>query len=169
MRAVEIILKAGGFPVLAHPLLYHFTPKELEELISFLKKMGLQGIEALYSSHTPADERKMRSLAAKYELCVSGGSDFHGIAKPGLDLATGYGKLFIPEEILTRIKERKSWMDAHPGLLKPVKILFTDLDGTLLDSRKQISDYTGSVLRDWTNAGHKLVLCSGREIGRAHV
>ena len=164
MRAVEIILKAGGFPILAHPLLYHFTPKELEELISFLKKMGLQGIEALYSSHTPADERKMRSLAAKYELCVSGGSDFHGIAKPGLDLATGYGKLFIPEEILTRIKERKSWMDAHPGLLKPVKILFTDLDGTLLDSRKQISDYTGSVLRDWTNAGHKLVLCSGRDI-----
>ena len=55
-------------------------------------------------------------------------------------------------------------MDAHPGLLKPVKILFTDLDGTLLDSRKQISDYTGSVLRDWTNAGHKLVLCSGRDI-----
>ena len=106
MRAVEIILKAGGFPILAHPLLYHFTPKELDELISFLKKMGLQGIEALYSSHTPADERKMRSLAAKYELCVSGGSDFHGANKPGLDLGTGYGKLFVPEEFLEKIKDK---------------------------------------------------------------
>lgn len=164
MRAVEIILKAGGFPILAHPLLYRLSFGELEELVFLLKKMGLQGLEALYSSHTPADERKMRSLAAKYDLCISGGSDFHGIAKPGLDLATGYGKLFIPEEVLTHIKERKNWMDSHPEQLKPMKILFTDLDGTLLNSQKQISDYTRGVLRDWTDAGHKLALCSGRDI-----
>ena len=164
MRAVEIILKAGGFPVLAHPLLYHFTDKELEELVILLKKMGLQGIEALYSTHTPADERKIRALAARHGLCISGGSDFHGIAKPGLDLATGYGKLFIPEEILDRIKTRREWMRSHLKQLRPTKILFTDLDGTLLTSQKQISDYTRAVLRDWTAAGHKLVLCSGRDI-----
>jgi len=164
MRAVEIILKAGGFPILAHPLLYHFSPKELEELVSLLKEMGLQGIEALYSTHTPADEREIRALAAKYGLCISGGSDFHGIAKPGLDLATGYGRLFIPEKVLDHIKERRRWMHSHPEQLKHTKILFTDLDGTLLNSQKQISDYTRDVLRDWTAAGHKLVLCSGRDI-----
>ncbi|MCM1127566.1 MAG: Cof-type HAD-IIB family hydrolase [Lachnospiraceae bacterium] len=106
----------------------------------------------------------MRRLADKYDLCISGGSDFHGKAKPGLELATGYGKLFIPEEILDRIKERRNWLKEHPEQLKHTKILFTDLDGTLLDGEKKISDYTWNVLKDWTSAGHRLVLCSGRDI-----
>ncbi|NBJ94413.1 Cof-type HAD-IIB family hydrolase [Parablautia muri] len=164
MRAVEIILKAGGFPVLAHPLLYHLSSQKLDKLVSYLKDMGLQGLEAVYSTHSSSDERQMRVLAAKYDLCISGGSDFHGNAKPGLDLATGYGKLFIPQEILDKINERRKWMAAHPEQIKPTKILFTDLDGTLLDSQKQISPYTREVLEKWSQAGHKLALCSGRDI-----
>ena len=163
MRAVEIILKAGGFPILAHPVLYHMSNSRLDKLVSVLKEAGLQGIEAVYCTYTTADEREMRALAAKYDLCISGGSDFHGSAKPGLDLATGYGKLFIPEEILTKIKERHQWMREHTAHLRPTKILFTDLDGTLLDDQKQISDYTREVLDKWSQAGHKLVLCSGRD------
>lgn len=164
MRAVEIILKAGGFPILAHPLLYHMSGSRLDKLVSILKDMGLQGIEAIYSTHSLSDEREIRTLAAKYDLCISGGSDFHGNAKPGLDLAVGYGKLFIPEEILDKIKERRAWMQAHPEQLTHKKILFTDLDGTLLNEQKQISDYTREVLDAWAKAGHKLVLCSGRDI-----
>ncbi len=164
MRAVEIILKAGGFPILAHPLLYHMSSQKLEKLVSLLKDMGLQGLEAVYCTYSTSDEREMRTLAAKYDLCISGGSDFHGNAKPGLDLATGYGKLFIPEEILDKINERRKWMAAHPEQIKPTKILFTDLDGTLLDSRKQISPYTREILEQWSRAGHKLALCSGRDV-----
>ena len=164
MRAVEIILKAGGFPVLAHPVLYKMSKAKLDQLVARLKAMGLQGIEAIYCTHTGADERDMRRLAKKYDLCISGGSDFHGKAKPGLELGTGYGRLFIPEEVLDRIKERRAWMKNHPEKLGSRKILFTDLDGTLLDSTKHISDYTRKVLTDWTDAGHKLVLCSGRDI-----
>ena len=164
MRAVEIILKAGGFPILAHPLLYHMGKERLELLVSRLKAMGLQGIEAVYSTHTPAEERQIRELAEKYGLCISGGSDFHGDNKPGLDLAVGYGKLYIPAEILDKINERRAFLREHPESLKCTKILFTDLDGTLLDSKKQISEYTREVLQRWTEAGHKLVLCSGRDI-----
>lgn len=164
IRAVEIILKAGGFPILAHPLLYHMSGSRLDKLVSILKDMGLQGIEAIYSTHSLSDEREIRTLAAKYDLCISGGSDFHGNAKPGLDLAVGYGKLFIPEEILDKIKERRAWMQAHPEQLTHKKILFTDLDGTLLNEQKQISDYTREVLDAWAKAGHKLALCSGRDI-----
>ncbi len=164
MRAVEIILKAGGFPVLAHPLLYHMSQARLEKLVATLKDMGLQGLEAVYSTHSPSEERQMRTLAAKYQLCISGGSDFHGNAKPGLDLATGYGKLFIPEEILDNIKERRAWLQSHPEQIRHTKILFTDLDATLLDSQKQISDYTREVLTAWSQAGHKIALSSGRDI-----
>ncbi|MBO5291993.1 MAG: HAD family phosphatase [Lachnospiraceae bacterium] len=44
------------------------------------------------------------------------------------------------------------------------KILFTDLDGTLLTERKEISAYTRQVLNRFSKAGHKLVLCSGRPL-----
>lgn len=164
MRAVEIILKAGGFPILAHPLLYHMGRERLEELVIRLKEVGLQGLEAVYSTHTPSDERRMRELALKHNLCISGGSDFHGVAKPGLDLAVGYGRLFIPEEILDNIKSRCKWLKENSETVKMSKILFTDLDGTLLNDEKMISSRTREVLEAWSKAGHKLVLCSGRDI-----
>lgn len=164
MRAVEIILKAGGIPILAHPVLYHMSNARLDNLVCELKDVGLVGLEAVYSTYSSSEERDMRRLAAKYDLCISGGSDFHGNAKPGLDLATGYGKLFIPEEILIHLKEKHQDMKEHPQQYKKNKILFTDLDGTLLDTQKQISPYTREVLDAWAAAGHKLVLCSGRDI-----
>lgn len=170
--AVELIRKLGGFPILAHPVSYKMSSGSLISLVKKLTYCGLLGIEAVYSSNTGADERAFRTLAGKYNLAVSGGSDFHGENKPGLDLGTGYGSLFIPEEILTNIKMRHA--ESISGKFKNAiglfefrgsqKILFTDLDGTLLDSTKNISDYTFNILKNWTEAGNYLVLCSGRDI-----
>ena len=103
-QAVELILQAKGAPVLAHPILYHMSDDRLDTLVRELKDVGLMGIEAIYSTYSPADERQMRALAAKYELFISGGSDFHGANKPGLDMGVGYGKLFVPQELLDFIK-----------------------------------------------------------------
>ena len=50
-------------------------------------------------------EKAYPELAAKYNLAVSGGSDFHGANKPKIDLGTGMGKLFLPEDLLGPIKE----------------------------------------------------------------
>lgn len=104
-QAVQLIRQAGGAPVLAHPILYHMSEEHLDELVRELKESGLMGIEAVYSTYSPADERQIRRLAKKYDLLVSGGSDFHGANKPGLDLGTGFGKLFIPMELLWAFKE----------------------------------------------------------------
>lgn len=103
-QAVQLIRNAGGIAVLAHPVLYHMSEKKLEHLLTELKKAGLQAMECIYSTYSPAEERQMRALAGKLNLLISGGSDFHGSNKPGLDLATGYGRLFIPEEILESLK-----------------------------------------------------------------
>ncbi len=103
-QAVELILEAGGVPILAHPPLYHMGNSALENLVSTLKEAGLMGIEVLYSTYTNQDERDMFRLAEKYSLLPSGGSDFHGVNKPGLDLGCGYGKLFVPEEFLYNIR-----------------------------------------------------------------
>lgn len=104
-QAVELILDVGGIPVLAHPILYHMSEERLDKLTSELVDAGLIGIEAIYSTYNAREERQIRELAAKYNLCLSGGSDFHGASKPGLDLAAGYGKLLIWEEILNNLKK----------------------------------------------------------------
>lgn len=106
-QAVELILAAGGIPILAHPVLYHMSDARLEELVLKLKAVGLVGLEAIYSTYSPAEERQMHKLADKYGLLISGGSDFHGSNKPGLDLAIGYGKLYVPYEVLENIKYQK--------------------------------------------------------------
>ncbi len=105
-QAVELILQAKGLPLLAHPILYRMSYQRLEALVKHLKETGLIGIEAIYSTYNNSEERQMRYLADKFDLCISGGSDFHGATKPGLELATGYGKLSVPEEILNKLKEK---------------------------------------------------------------
>ena len=101
--AVKLILNAGGKPVLAHPLLYKMSTKELDSLVSLLKNNGLIGLEAIYSANKWDDESRMKQLAKKYDLFITGGSDFHGLAKPTLDLGVGYGNLKVPEELLKNI------------------------------------------------------------------
>lgn len=107
MQAVSLINEVGGLAFLAHPTLYHMSDRVLEGLIQELKSAGLAGIEAVYCTYTQGEEAQMRKFASKYDLLISGGSDFHGSIKPKLDLAVGYGKLFIPESILTEIKNKK--------------------------------------------------------------
>ena len=105
VQAVKLVLDAGGIPVLAHPILYHMSDSRLDELTAELKGVGLMGIEAIYSTYKPHEERQIRALAKKYDLRISGGSDFHGSNKPGLDLGTGYGALFVPMDVLTDLKK----------------------------------------------------------------
>lgn len=103
-EAIDLILEANGIPILAHPLLYHISTKNLTNLVGNLKQSGLVGIEAIYSSHSPSQEREVRALAKEFDLKISGGSDFHGLAKPNLDLGTGYGNLFIPSTVLQDLR-----------------------------------------------------------------
>lgn len=114
-QAVKLILASGGFPVLAHPTLYHLSDRLLQTLVTELQEAARQekghtdapllGIECLYSTYTPSETRKITALADKFSLLPSGGSDFHGTNKPKLDLGCGYGKLMIPDSILSNIKK----------------------------------------------------------------
>ena len=109
-QAVQLILEAKGIPVLAHPTLYHMGKDALQKLVSQLTDAGLVGLEAIYSTYSAGETREMRQLADRNGLLISGGSDFHGSNKPGLELATGYGKLFIPYDVWERLKQKKQEM-----------------------------------------------------------
>ncbi len=107
-QAVKLIFDTGGIPILAHPMLYHLEPQEMDVLLSSLKSSCLMGIEALYSAHSPAEEQLVKELARTHGLLISGGSDFHGANKPGIDLATGRGNLSIPYEVLQNLRDRRT-------------------------------------------------------------
>jgi predicted metal-dependent phosphoesterase TrpH len=103
-EAVEIIIKAGGLPVLAHPL----TTEDPEGLVSELKAAGLVGLEAYYNGYTAEEVESLVALAQKHGLVATGGSDFHGIER---EEETAIGGAEVPLEVVERLialaKERK--------------------------------------------------------------
>jgi predicted metal-dependent phosphoesterase TrpH len=73
LEAINLIIETGGIPVLAHP-----GRMADEQIIVKLVKNGLQGIEAYYPTHTAKQTEAYLRLAEKYQLIVTGGSDYHG-------------------------------------------------------------------------------------------
>lgn len=144
---------AGGVPILAHPTLYKLGKEQLDLLVKRLKAAGLMGIEVFYGTCSAAEEREMKALAKKYRLLQSGGSDFHGARKNDIDIGTGRGRLYIDDGILDKMKKAIN-----------AKILFTDLDGTLLTTDKKVSKELRKKLIDMIKGGHSLALASGRPI-----
>lgn len=107
MDGVRLIKEAGGTAILAHPLLYHMSDVTLQKMVNEMKDAGLDGIEAIYCTYSPSEERQMKRFAMDNQLLISGGSDFHGTTKTNLNLGTGYGKLYIPYEVLEEMKKQR--------------------------------------------------------------
>lgn len=103
-ESIRAIRNAGGFPVLAHPCQYKFGWKETEELILYLKSLGMHGLECYHSSNNQHESGKLCSIALKHDLAITGGSDFHGAAKPDIKLGVGRGGLRVPAYYLDTIK-----------------------------------------------------------------
>ncbi|MGP0074007.1 MAG: PHP domain-containing protein [Bryobacteraceae bacterium] len=106
VAAIQRVIDAGGLPVLAHPIRLGFRDSASEEkFISELRDGGLGGIEVFHSDHRPRDMERYAGIARKYNLAVTGGSDFHGEAKPQISLGTGYnGNLDIPKSVLENLR-----------------------------------------------------------------
>ena len=103
-RAMGILNKYFKAIYLAHPLLYHFGYAQIEELLIYLKSLGLDGLEAYHSSNNSYESDKLRSMALKLDLGISGGSDFHGVVKPNIKMGIGRGGMRIPMRLLDNIK-----------------------------------------------------------------
>ena len=89
-ECLELITNSGGIPVLAHPKSLELTEKEFLMLLKDMINFGLRGIEVYHSSHTREEMDYYLQVANKYNLLVSGGSDFHGkTVKPDIDLGSG--------------------------------------------------------------------------------
>ena len=101
-EGIEHIRNSGGIASLAHPVRVRGNvPALMPELCA----AGMNAIEAYHSDHSPADTETYLELARKYDLLVTGGSDFHGEVKPGVRLGIGEGNLHVPEEVLDALRK----------------------------------------------------------------
>ncbi len=106
-QALEMIRASSGIPVLAHPVqLKCENDAQLDRILKDLIDNGLEGLEVIHSDHSPELVQKYTALADRFNLLKTGGSDFHGSKKEGVEL----GGKRVPREFLdglfARLKSR---------------------------------------------------------------
>ena len=94
-EAVSLLKSTGAVVSMAHPRLLHAPVEELDHLLAGLKEQGLDALEAYHSEHDAGDVRLCVELASRHHLQLSGGSDYHGLAKPNISIGHGKGGLRV--------------------------------------------------------------------------
>lgn len=97
-EAIALVREFGGIPVLAHPYVLR-----RDEIIPVLAGEGLGGIEVYYPEHTQSMINFYRNEALRLHLLMTGGSDYHGAAKPNVSL----GEIDVPYELAEGLREAK--------------------------------------------------------------
>jgi predicted metal-dependent phosphoesterase TrpH len=98
-EGIQLVLRYGGIPVLAHPGLY-----QLDEIINELKEHGLQGIEVYHPDHDEAAEAHYLKIAQQFGLIVTGGSDYHG-EREGTIFHADIGSQKMNYSLLSKLKD----------------------------------------------------------------
>ncbi len=106
-EAIQMIHEPGGLSVLAHPkqLRLDAQPEELDRLIERLKSEGLNGIEAYSSCQSKAEAERYKKIAKRFDLVVTGGSDFHGTNRPDIPLGWVGNGIHLSYEMADQMKK----------------------------------------------------------------
>lgn len=108
-EALHFINEAKGVAVLGHPNTLGMNGySELENLLLKLIGNGLRGIEVYYPEHSPLEIAQYKNLAERYGLLMTGGTDYHGIEKNGLDIGVGKGDMKLPYSIVENLKAARN-------------------------------------------------------------
>lgn len=106
-ECINLIINAGGIPVLAHPFTLKMSKEELHKEIEYLVSIGLKGIEIIHSKSSEEERNYYDKLAKEFNLLTTGGTDFHGKeVKPDIELGTGKNNnVQVNEHIITLLKK----------------------------------------------------------------
>ncbi|HUI70379.1 MAG TPA: PHP domain-containing protein [Spirochaetia bacterium] len=99
-EATDLIHRAGGIAVVAHPVSLALKGPALRQFLSSCKDEGVDGLEAWHPNHALKDCRRFERMANDLALLVTGGSDFHGEHMPQRRLGYRAVGAAIPDELL---------------------------------------------------------------------
>jgi predicted metal-dependent phosphoesterase TrpH len=103
--AIAMIREAGGVAVLAHPSSLDPSLRSTPSLLKDLHKVGLNGVEVYYPSHSSKAVKALLKMAEDIGLLITGGSDFHGPERSGYKINKWVHKTNIPYDLVTAIKK----------------------------------------------------------------
>ena len=103
--AIAMIREAGGIAVLAHPSSLDPSLRSTSSLLKELKKVGLNGVEVYYPSHSPKAVKALLKMAEDLGLLVTGGSDFHDSERSGNKVNDWVRKTNIPYDLVAKMKK----------------------------------------------------------------
>jgi predicted metal-dependent phosphoesterase TrpH len=103
-EAIRWIREAKGVAVLAHPTWVKDSGEGIFSCVANLKEAGLDGVEVYYSTHSKSQTSSYLELAKRLGLLVTGGSDFHGMTKPDIEVGYGRGDLTVNPRLLDPLK-----------------------------------------------------------------
>ncbi len=100
--------ESDGVAVLAHPHTVGLEGGALAVAVSDMTDAGLGGLEAVYGRYSPRQRTDLSNLARRFGLVATGGSDYHGAAKPDLHVGTGTGDLKVADRVLAQLETARS-------------------------------------------------------------
>lgn len=104
-ESIELIKKAGGIAILAHPMYITKDKNQLKPLLEELKSYGLDGVESMYSQYDKTFSKLCFELCGELGLIPTGGSDFHAQNKPHIPIGIVNGGMMVPYEIAQNLKK----------------------------------------------------------------
>lgn len=84
LEGVELIVAAGGVPVLAHPGGRGPDRVFSEKRIRAMVDAGLAGVEIGHRDNPASSRERWTEVAARYGMLITGSSDYHGTGKPNV-------------------------------------------------------------------------------------
>ena len=102
--AVRLLRASGGVPVIAHPGIIRVDRPGLARIVRDAARVGIAGLECHYPKHDQATVDYCLSLCNRYGLAPTGGSDFHGDAKPEIRLGVADGGRPVADELLEGLR-----------------------------------------------------------------
>jgi predicted metal-dependent phosphoesterase TrpH len=105
-EGIQRIRQAGGFTSLAHPIRFGKNKfDDVENVVLRYREDGLDGIEVYHSDQDAEHTEAYLNLCRRHGFTPTGGSDFHGDNKPGIQLGSGKGRnLSIPKSVLEEMR-----------------------------------------------------------------
>ncbi|MCH1930718.1 PHP domain-containing protein [Shewanella sp. A25] len=105
-NAIEVIHRAGGLAVLAHPSGYKLSGKWLKRLVREFKEAGGDAMEVVLGQQTLEDRANLSALSVQNQLLASVGSDFH-FPSNWIEL----GKNLYQPQGLEWVWQSQAWME----------------------------------------------------------
>lgn len=105
--ALAKIKECGGLTFYPHLFIYKWAEDRKKMIKELLERYPVDGIECMHSEFDEEQIEYLKKLCKEKHYLMSGGSDYHGINKVNINMATGKGNLHIEQDMIN------DWIDEN--------------------------------------------------------